>query len=617
MIAMQTRGPRLYSARVGLMLLAGAVCLATDFTSAAPSLEERAEALQAVREAGGNVRHAPETLPVADLNDVFDPRHQFADVYLQSARSLADLLPRLTALTELERLYLTESDITDADLTQLPKLPNLKVLWLEQTAITDDGLPAIGELSELVTLSLTGANLTGKGLKSLAGLKDLQQLFLDNTSVGDTGLAQLAALRQLTDLSLCETNVGNGGLSQLRDCQGLQTLRLRATLVNDAGMANLAQLPTLSVLDLSDTIVGDAGIEQLGRFDRFSQLGLARSKITDASAERIGQAVKLDILDLTATALTDAGLAKLAGSVDLRVLRLGGTKITDGGLKHLAAMKRLELLDLGGTAISDAGLPEIKQLAALRQLNLSDTSISPDGLAALRDLPRLEHVGVSGTSVTAVDLLRRLPRTTERVRRILAALDELTEIDFTDVPLSDGLEYLSNRHGIPIHVDRRSLEEAGIDLGAAVTANLAGVTLRQALATILDPLGLAIDVRHEVLFIGAAPLSPVLTDLPTVPDGERLAPKLAAALCEDCIIDCTEQPLSKVIGDLSKQHGIAICLDSPRFAHGDLNTDMPVTIRVAQVSLKSALELLLNGVDLSCAANGDTLVVLTKSNAAR
>ncbi|MGH7194735.1 MAG: hypothetical protein ACREJM_14545, partial [Candidatus Saccharimonadales bacterium] len=124
---------------VSLLLLVAVAVLAGHVASAAPSLEERAEALHAIRKAGGNVRHAREILPAVDLNDVFDPRHQFAGVYLQSVRSIADLLPRLAALPELERLYLTESDITDAGLAQVQRLPNLTVLSLDQTAVTDDG----------------------------------------------------------------------------------------------------------------------------------------------------------------------------------------------------------------------------------------------------------------------------------------------------------------------------------------------------------------------------------------------------------------------------------------------------------------------------------------------
>lgn len=90
----------------------------------------------------------------------------------------------------------------------------------------------------------------------------------------------------------------------------------------------------------------------------------------------------------------------------------------------------------------------------------------------------------------------------------------------------------------------------------------------------------------------------------------------SAALHEDCIIDCAEQPLSKVIGDLSKQHGIAICLDSPGFAAAGRSADMPVTIRIAQVSLKSALELLLSELNLNFAAAGDQLIVVPKGKAA-
>lgn len=456
-----------------------------------------------------------------------------------------------------------------------------------------------------------GTKVTGHALKSLAALPDLQQLFLERTPIDNASLAYLADFPRLVELSLGETNVGNEGIAHLSDCDGLQSIRLNATLVNDGGLAHLARLAKLSMLDLGDTAVGDDGLAQLGPLDHFSQLYLARTKVGDASAARIAQATGLLFLDLRGTLWTDAGLARLSGLTDLRTLRLDGTKVTDAGVGHLAKMQRLEMLGLSGVAITDEGLAHLKPLAALRQLDLSDTRISVDGLAELHALPRLERIEIGGTRVTPLDLLRILPRTTKRVRAILQALDERTEIDFRDLPLRDVFDYLTARHGIPIQFDRRSREKAGIHMDTPITLTAAGATLREALETILKPLGLAFDVRHEVLLIGADPLPAIVADFPLAAEGDSLAPKLADVLGERTDIDVTDQPLSAVLAYLREKHQIAIRLDLLGLEQVGLGSDTPVTRTVKGITLKSALELILNDLDLACVPDGEGLIIVS------
>ncbi|HJT32926.1 MAG TPA: hypothetical protein VJ783_12870 [Pirellulales bacterium] len=579
----------------------------------APPMDDRAAALQAIRAAGGAAYPDLEKLAAAggDTRDLFAPHHEFINVQLNSVSGVARLLPKLAALPEVERLFLSQSDVADDDLKQLRSLPKLRALWLDQTRITDEGLPDLTALPQLATLSLDGTKVAGSGLKSLAALPDLQQLFLDRTPIENAGLAHLAPFPRLLDLGLGETNVGNEGLAHLSDCQGLQSIRLNATLVNDTGLAHLARLAKLCVLDIGDTGVGDEGLKRLGRFDHFSQLYLARTKVGDASAARIAQATGLRFLDLRGTILTDAGLAKLARLTDLRTLRLDGTKVTVAGLVHLAGMQRLEVLGLSGAAISDEGLAHLTPLAGLRHLDLSETRISADGLAKLHALPRLERIETDGTRVTPLDLLRILPRTTKSVRAILQALDERTEIDVRDLPLRDVFDYLSDKHGISIQFDRRSADKAGVNLGTSVTFSVAGVTLREALEAILKPLGLAMDVRHEVLLIGADPLPAIVVDLPLAAEGDTLAPKLAEVLGERTDVDFTDQPLSEVMAYLREKHDVVIRLDLQSLELVGVGTDTPVTRMVKGITLKSALELILNDLDLTCVPNGEEILIVS------
>lgn len=97
----------------------------------------------------------------------------------------------------------------------------------------------------------------------------------------------------------------------------------------------------------------------------------------------------------------------------------------------------------------------------------------------------------------AVDLTQHGPNEA----KILAALDEPTELDFVEQPLSDVLDYLKQRHGIEIQIDARALADSGLGTETPITRAIKGITLRSALKLILSELDLTYVMRNEVLLI--------------------------------------------------------------------------------------------------------------------
>jgi hypothetical protein len=97
----------------------------------------------------------------------------------------------------------------------------------------------------------------------------------------------------------------------------------------------------------------------------------------------------------------------------------------------------------------------------------------------------------------AVDLTQYGPNET----KILAALDEQTELDFLEQPLNDVMDYLKQRHDIEIQLDTRALIDAGIGSDTPITRNIKGITLRSALKLVLGELDLTYALRNEVLLI--------------------------------------------------------------------------------------------------------------------
>ncbi len=89
----------------------------------------------------------------------------------------------------------------------------------------------------------------------------------------------------------------------------------------------------------------------------------------------------------------------------------------------------------------------------------------------------------------------------EAERRIRAALDQTTELEFLDAPLADVRDYLADRHNIDIVFDKDALDAEGITPDTPVSLQLSGITLRSALRIMLKQLGLTYVIQNEVLNI--------------------------------------------------------------------------------------------------------------------
>ncbi len=148
-----------------------------------------------------------------------------------------------------------------------------------------------------------------------------------------------------------------------------------------------------------------------------------------------------------------------------KVLRLSGPKITDAELEHVAALTELRVLYLEGTKVTDAGMARLEPLKKLERL----------------------HWVVNITSA--------------RERPIIDALRMPIPLDFSDVPLLVVLETMGDWYQIPFKIDKEGLEAAGCSPLAPVTAKHEDVSLREALAFILEPLDLVWTIQDGAVVV--------------------------------------------------------------------------------------------------------------------
>jgi hypothetical protein len=136
-----------------------------------------------------------------------DPRARLQDL---GARWSRDNLGRVAGLD------LSETRVTDRDLTVLQEFAGLHQLNLRRTDVSDAALEYVAALPELEFLGLTGTRVSDSGLPRLGALAKLRFLTLGDTAVTDRGLAHLVPLVRLEAVNLKGARVTADGVATLR-----------------------------------------------------------------------------------------------------------------------------------------------------------------------------------------------------------------------------------------------------------------------------------------------------------------------------------------------------------------------------------------------------------------
>jgi Leucine-rich repeat (LRR) protein/tRNA A-37 threonylcarbamoyl transferase component Bud32 len=255
-----------------------------------------------------------------------------------------------------------EHHFTDEDLPQLQVFTNLKRLSLGRSKVSDAGLVHLQPLTNLQGLGLYGTGLTGEGFVHLKALPNLKNLDLYIVRLTAAGYAQLSTLTNLEELNLGQTNCA-AYLAFLKPLTKLRLLSLLNSDVNDASLEHLGPLTNLTSLDLRNTHVTDAGLRHL-------------------------------------KALTNLEVLHIGGNYQSGTGR--NAAFRDDGLVHLKSLANLKSLTLAGASVSDAGLIHLQGLTSLIHLSLQDDSLITDaGIMHLEKLPKLKSLYIFQTKVTA------------------------------------------------------------------------------------------------------------------------------------------------------------------------------------------------------------------------
>lgn len=124
----------------------------------------------------------------------------------------------------------------------------------------------------------------------------------------------------------------------------------------------------------------------------------------------------------------------------------------------------------------------------------------------------------------------------------------------------------------------------------------------------------ALSKAAQALLMGAVVVWPLYAA------GEKDATALAearvrAALGESTDLDLADTPLADALAFLSDRHNITIKLDGKALDEAGIGTDAPITARLKEISLKSALNLMLEPLRLTPVVHEGVLLVTTGDRA--
>lgn len=148
----------------------------------------------------------------------------------------------------------------------------------------------------------------------------------------------------------------------------------------------------------------------------------------------------------------------------------------------------------------------MRQLRHLRHKNFADALYEVERAAIpfpdeppiiYPDAETWERLSDARKKYASIDLLG----SDTKEREIYDALDQTTQFDFNETPLSEVVEYFAQIHEIPIIIDTRALDDVGLGSDTPVTRTLSGTSLRSALRILLKELELTYIIRDEVLQI--------------------------------------------------------------------------------------------------------------------
>lgn len=215
-----------------------------------------------------------------------------------------------------------ECPIVEDTFKQLTALKQLEELYLQAPVISNSGLAILAGMPALCKLDLTSQSLSSEGYTNLCKVRQLAELTVWYEFTA-TDAAALAAHPTLQRLSLVQL-VDDATFTNICNCKPLRTLTLECGL-NEGGLARL-----------------ESGLMAIGKLENLEVFSLGYGRPPQELYEMLAGMKHLK--ELYMQDIPDEGLEKLAASSSLQELKFGGRGNSHQALMHLSRIKGLRKL---------------------------------------------------------------------------------------------------------------------------------------------------------------------------------------------------------------------------------------------------------------------------------
>lgn len=300
---------------------------------------------------------------------------------------------KISTLSKLEFLSVSNTNITDGDiiaLSDLPlksvdirncprltrkaflalqKIPTLRFLHAESLELSPDDLRELNH--QLVGLTLKSCHLDNRCVQLISNVKSLARLELQDNQITAASLKYLKMLPNLYYVDL----QNNAGIRK-KDVDELATA-LPNTVVRFHHSRDEREL------DLSGSSSNNSTFRGFGKL-QLRYVGINNCRVPLGVLKELQEMPHLVVLDASGSSLHDDDLAYL--NPNLRSLDLASCHISDKGVEHLSHLKNLVFINFNDCGLTPASFEVLRKLKNLRLVDFRDCSnISTEQAKAFED----------------------------------------------------------------------------------------------------------------------------------------------------------------------------------------------------------------------------------------
>ncbi|CAH9071939.1 unnamed protein product [Cuscuta europaea] len=300
-----------------------------------------------------------------------------SEINIQSVKLELPFPANLSAFTHLEKLVISEANITGTIPAEIGDCSKLTLIDLSSNSLVGPIPSTIGRLWNLQDLILTSNLLTGKIPVELSACSALKSLVLVDNRLSGNLPKELGVLQSLEVLRVGGNHDIVGEIpEEIANCGNLTVLGLAETSISGSLPASLSTLP-----------------QEIGNCSSLVRLRLGNNRITGIIPKRIGGLKSLTFLDFTGNRLSGPVPDEIGSCVQLEMVDLSNNALEGRLPDSLSSLSGLQILDLSNNRIKGPIPESVGHLISLNNLILNKNLLSgpiPPSLGHCLKLQKLD-----------------------------------------------------------------------------------------------------------------------------------------------------------------------------------------------------------------------------------